>query len=271
MLPSDLRAALDAAADRETVLLASDFDGTLAPFVQDAMTARAVPGAVDLLREAGACPGVTAALVSGRDVLTLGELSSVTDSCAITLIGSHGAQSSDAELLARLAGGMDGDGLDDAGRARLADLDEALQEVAQRHPEARIERKPAAVALHTRGLPDEVAGPALEDAARLADRDGVHALAGKSVLELSVVDTSKGIALRGLAELTGADTVIYLGDDVTDERAFDVLPRHEGHVTVKVGDGDTAAAYRVQDIDQVVETIDYFMRARRAGREGRAG
>ncbi|GAB95820.1 trehalose-phosphatase [Kineosphaera limosa NBRC 100340] len=266
MLPADLRQALDAAVARDTVVLASDFDGTLAPFVHDAMTARPVPGSIELLRSAARCPGVSAALVSGRDVDTLATLSGVPgESDAgpnLTLIGSHGAQSSSAQLLSRLAGGMGEGGLDEAARVRLAELDVALQEVQRRHPQSRIERKPAAVVLHTRGLREDVAEAALADAATLAERDGVHSLAGKSVLELSVVDTSKGSALRALADLVDAQAVIYFGDDVTDERAFEVLPAEQGHVTIKVGDGPTAAAHRVPGIDAVVEAIAHFVAAR---------
>lgn len=265
MLPLELRQALAAAAGADRVVLASDFDGTLAPFVQDAMSARPVPGSIDLLRAGAGCPGVTAALVSGRDVDTLRQLSGISEPDEVLLIGSHGAQSSDPRLAERLAGGMGAGGLDDAARTRLTELEEALQDVADSHPGARIERKPAAVALHTRGLADDVAQPALAQAARLGERVGVHALAGKSVLELGVVDTSKGIALRALAELTGSDAVVYLGDDVTDEKAFEVLDAADGHVTVKVGDGETAAAHRVPDIDAVVEALGHFVDTRRRG------
>ena len=38
------------------------------------------------------------------------------------------------------------------------------------------------------------------------------------------------------------EPTLYLGDDVTDERAFEALDPDAGDVTVKVGDGDTAAA-----------------------------
>ncbi|MDO5628815.1 MAG: trehalose-phosphatase [Mobilicoccus sp.] len=182
-------------------------------------------------------------------------MSGTSDDDEIVLIGSHGAQSSADIGVGAL--------LDEDARARLALLDTALQEVQARHPQSRIERKPAAVALHTRGLPEDVERESLADAARLGDRDGVHALAGKSVVELSVVSTSKGVALRSLARLVQASCVVYVGDDVTDEKAFAELPADEGHVTVKVGEGDTLAAYRVEDIPDVPAIIETFVRSRR--------
>ena len=47
--------------------------------------------------------------------------------------------------------------------------------------------------------------------------------------------------------------MLYAGDDVTDEHAFDAL--HDADVTVKVGHGTTAARYRVDDPDALVAAL----------------
>jgi trehalose 6-phosphate phosphatase len=65
------------------------------------------------------------------------------------------------------------------------------------------------------------------------------------VLELAVTDADKGSALLRLRGELGAAGVLYLGDDVTDEDAFRALG--DDDVTVKVGEGDTAAQHRVPD------------------------
>lgn len=254
MLPTDLTSRLQETAALPRVVLASDFDGTLAPFVEDPDTSRPLDGAMDVLREATSMAGVTAALVSGRDVDTLRRLSGADES--IVLIGSHGGQTSRAEL-------STGALLDDEARTRLEALDAALVALQRRHPDARIERKPAAVALHTRGLAEEKAAAALGDATALGRSAGAHVLAGKSVVELAVIETNKGAGLRALAAAEEADAVVYLGDDVTDEFAFTALPADDGHVTVKVGDGDTAAAFRVAEIPDVLAVLECFVHARR--------
>jgi trehalose 6-phosphate phosphatase len=48
--------------------------------------------------------------------------------------------------------------------------------------------------------------------------------------------------------------VLYLGDDVTDEDAFRSLGPDD--VTVKVGDGGTAARYRVSDPAAALALLD---------------
>jgi trehalose 6-phosphate phosphatase len=73
---------------------------------------------------------------------------------------------------------------------------------------------------------------------------------GKEVLELAVTDADKGSALLRLRDDLGAAATVYLGDDRTDEDAFRVLS--SGDLTVKVGEGETAARFRVPDPAAVV-------------------
>jgi trehalose 6-phosphate phosphatase len=252
----DLTAAVRSLADRPQVLVATDFDGTLAPLVTDPTTARAVDGGMEALRAAAAMPGVTVALVSGRDVGTLRELSGVSPQEPIVLVGSHGAHTSlddedDTPLLSPAQADL------------LSQLAADVEAVVARHPGARLERKPASVAVHTRGLEPATAAAALEDAAAVPSRhDGVHVKPGKQVVELAVLATNKGTALVDLARRRGAGATLYLGDDVTDERAFEALDPARGDVTVKVGTGETAAAYRVDDVPGVVATLELFVDAR---------
>jgi trehalose 6-phosphate phosphatase len=254
--PQDLADAVRSLAERPQVLVATDFDGTLAPLVTDPATARATEGGMEALRAAAAMPGVTVALVSGRDVDTLRQLSGVGRQEPIVLVGSHGAHTSldredDAPLLSPTQAEL------------LSQLTVEAEAVVARHPGARIELKPASVAVHTRGLEPATAAAALEDAAAVpSHHDGVHVMPGKQVVELAVLATNKGTALVDLARLRGAGATLYLGDDVTDERAFEALDPARGDVTVKVGAGQTAAAYRVEDVAGVVAILELFVAER---------
>ena len=255
-VPAEVLTLVRRAAAASTVVLATDFDGTLAPFVADPMQARPAPGAVAALRAAAILPGVTTALVSGRDLQVLRDLSGVADVPGIVFIGTHGAQSSRDV----------GSGVLTAEQARLlAALDEGLQGVVDAHPGSRIERKPAAVVLHTRGMPEPAHSAALTAAGVVAEaHPGAHPLRGKDVQEIGVIEASKGAALGALARDVGAELTVYLGDDVTDELAFRALDPAAGDVTIKVGEGDTDACARVPDVPSAVAVLAAFVAARSA-------
>ena len=269
-LPAGLREALAAFAARPGVLVALDFDGCLAPLVLDPETSRPVPAARDALHRLARLPGTAVALVSGRPLESLRRLADPPP--AALLVGSHGGELAVPPQFA-VGSGTDG-GTQDGGRAGLAPeavalldrVEAATAGIVAEHPGTRLERKPAAAVLHTRGADREVAAAA---AARVlagpATWPGVHALSGKEVVELAVTDVTKGAALRRLRVIAGVAEpggVLYAGDDVTDERAFAVLDDAAGDVTVKVGDGRTAARHRVADPDAVAAVLQHLVALR---------
>jgi trehalose 6-phosphate phosphatase len=65
-----------------------------------------------------------------------------------------------------------------------------------------------------------------------------------------------------LTSQIGADAVLYFGDDVTDEHAFEVMGPRD--VSVKVGPGKSAARYRLGSPEQVAEALG-TLRELRAG------
>ncbi len=84
---------------------------------------------------------------------------------------------------------------------------------------------------------------------------------GKQVIELSVMATNKGTAVDALRVQSSASAVMFLGDDVTDENAFADL--HGPDVGIKIGPGDTAAAYRVEEPIEAVRALALLLEARR--------
>ena len=237
-LPADLTEALAALARRRPLLVASDYDGVLAPLVGDPSAAVPQPGAARALERLAACDDVVVALVSGRGVADLRTVSGLEG--PYRWIGSHGAEY-DGPLSGELAERRDG--LAD----RLAPLVAAV-------PGARLEVKPASVAVHVRQVPDRAAAAALLEQADAAADPSLTKKPGKEVLELAVTDADKGSALLRLRDDVGAAATVYLGDDRTDEDAFRALPPDD--LTVKVGEGETAARYRVADPAAVVVLLD---------------
>jgi trehalose 6-phosphate phosphatase len=228
-LPADLDAALVAVAAQRPLLVASDYDGVLARLRDDPSAAVPEAGVAEVLPRIAAADGVAVALVSGRGVEDLRTTSGLTG--PYHWVGSHGAEF-DGPLTGELA----------ARRDALVDL---LSPVVAGTPDARLEIKPASVAVHVRQVRDRVAAAALlEHVATLAD-SSLTLKPGKDVLEVAVTDADKGSAVRRLADEVGARGVLYLGDDVTDEDGFRALERDD--VPVKVGPGATDARYRVAD------------------------
>jgi trehalose 6-phosphate phosphatase len=264
MIPAALVEAVEAMVRRSSILIGLDFDGVLAPIVEDREAARALPGSLDAASALADLPGVEVALVSGRSLASLGHVTALTEEAPVTLVGSHGAE-------LRLRPGLDAapadteaaGSLTDAETALLHGVIDALQEIvaAEDDPGLDVEVKPSAAVLHTRRADHDAAQRA--EAAALAGPgswSGVHAIRGKSVVELTVTETSKGVALQRLRSLLTVESVLYAGDDVTDETAFMALGPDD--VTVKVGPGATHAAYRLDGPEDVRELLQLVVAER---------
>ena len=241
-IPAELTDALVRAAGVGVLLVASDYDGCVSPIV--ARPEDAVP-------EPAALPDTVVAVVSGRERAVLAELSGLT--APVVLVGSHGSEFESGFAVE----------VTDEARALLTRLIDELRAIAAEFPGSTVEVKPASTVLHVRNASASDAVAAL-DRARTgpASWPGVHTTEGKAVLELAVIETSKGHALDTLRAAVGADAVIYLGDDVTDEKAFAHLRPQTGDIGIKVGEGDTAADYRIADTDDVATVLAFVAEQR---------
>ncbi|KUI36723.1 trehalose-phosphatase [Mycobacterium sp. GA-2829] len=248
-LPTDLREALDRAARLPRLLIACDYDGTLAPIVSNPADARPLPTASAAVEELATLPGVTVALISGRALGVLKELSGVSD--RVHLVGSHGAEF-DTGFLSPV---------DARAKDLLTEIKRTLDAIAGEYPGVTTELKPASVALHVRNAAADDGAAALRRADEAAALWDAQITDGKAVKEFAVIHTDKGQAVDILREEHDASAAVFLGDDVTDEKAFRRM--RDGDIGVKVGPGDTAAAYRIADPQQVAEALEYLLAARR--------
>ena len=249
-----LAEALEVAADCEVVLVVSDYDGTLAPIVADPDLAFPDGRALSALVALGELPNSHAAIVSGRDAAVLERLTG--GPAGVELVGSHGAER------AGLTPEVEDRARQDLGRA-LGRLETLLADF----PGSHLERKPAGVAFHYRNVAAALR-PAAESAARKVGEDfpTLSTLAGKRVVELTGSHVDKGDALAALRDQWDAGVVVFIGDDLTDEHAFAVLGSND--LGIKVGAGETAARFRVEDqsdVAGVLETLLVHRRSRRLG------
>ncbi|GGI95460.1 trehalose-phosphatase [Pseudarthrobacter scleromae] len=251
-LTPELREAIREIAGTEHLLVAMDFDGTMAPIVGHADDARPLPRSAAAFAGLAVLPRTTTALISGRALASLRAVASPPVNTL--LIGSHGAE-------AWLGPGSTGLTLEPEQKALLAEVRAVLEDIVKEAPGTMLEDKPAGVVLHTRLAPDDVADDAVAAARSvLQERKGVFLKDGKRVLETSVVNASKGEGVTFLRQITGATGVLFAGDDTTDE---DALARLEpGDVGVKVGLDFTQAQYRVEAPVHVAELLEVLLQQR---------
>jgi len=198
---ADLALAAVVTSAHARVVVASDFDGTLAEIVARPDLAQPAPGALAVL---------------GR----------LVESAARVLVIS-GREESDLARLLPLAGlGLHGDfGLQQptpAELAALADCERRLREEFGSDSRVMVESKRAALSLHFRSHP-AMASELLRRAVSLAAEHGLLATPGRAVVEIRPRRASKATALDRLLQGLGPDAVVYAGDDEADREVFGLL------------------------------------------------
>jgi trehalose 6-phosphate phosphatase len=256
-LPDGLQ-ALDLTTERQPAVF-YDFDGTLSEIVEDPDSARLVDGAADALTSlSAACP---VAILSGRDLADVRERIGLpglwyAGSHGFELTGPDGTHHQNPEAAASipvLAGAA-------------ADLADQLGRI----PGVVVEHKRFGVAVHYRNAARDRVGEVAAAVRTAGQRTALRVTTGREVIELRPnIDWDKGKTLRWVLDYirdnegAGPLLPIYLGDDITDEDAFDavdddgiaILVRHSDD-----GDRATAARYALDDPGRVREFTERLAR-----------
>lgn len=185
----------------------TDFDGTLAPIVDDPDAARPIDGAVEAL---AALTPVFArvGVLSGRPLTFLQPFFPPT----VLLAGLYGLETS-------LGGVRSDHPLGGVWREVVDDV--ASVSVARGPVGMRVESKGLSLTFHYREHP-EVATEVELWAHQQAARSGLQCRTARMSFELHPpIPADKGTAIADLA--TDLDAVCFIGDDVADLRAFDAL------------------------------------------------
>lgn len=244
--------AADAIAEQltshEGVLVGLDFDGTLAPISPSPETPTITPRNERALRALRARQNVHVAVVSGRALADLRRRVGIDD---VVYAGNHGLELADDQ----------GVHVHSTAQARQPAVRRARETVAATLdgvPGWHIEDKRLTATLHYRHVPDRYR-PQVSAAVDLAGGNDtlVDVVHGKQSVELRpAIDWDKG-ALLGLLAARRPSTwvTVYVGDDTTDEDAFRALRSTD--VGVFVGDGETAAAYRLPTQGDVAPFLEW--------------
>ena len=231
-----------------------DFDGTL---VDIAMTPDAVVVPSKLRKILSACVEAfdgAVAIVSGRPIATLDAL---LGPLRLPTAGVHGLElrmpdGTIEEVAHRTAG--------------LAELRARFHSLVREDARLVVEDKGSSLSLHFRRAPErERELRELVAGAAAMRHDGHHVMHGKMVLEIRPAHVDKGTAIARFLETPpfAGRTPVFAGDDVTDEDGFAVVNRLGG-ISVKVGEGESAAACRVPDVAALCDWLAAIASARRA-------
>ncbi|WP_396642706.1 trehalose-phosphatase [Microbacterium sp.] len=291
-MTEEISAALRPLAETPVLLVALDFDGTLAPLIDEPMKARALPASKEAIARLAALPDTVVAFVSGRMLSDLRIIGEHADDSPIYLAGSHGAEfwyPTPADTPAPASAGqreertsardegsaaervlspsrtpranqdeddVDADAIRAAADAVVADIEGAW-----------IEHKAFGFALHSRlSTADDAARATSEIDALVAERAPAwRRRTGQDILEFSSSHAGKDVAIAALREATGATAVFFAGDDVTDEDAIAHLT--ESDLGVRVGPGESSARLRVADAQELAGVLSTLARMRAARQE----
>jgi trehalose 6-phosphate phosphatase len=273
-------AALVAVA--ESAVVGLDFDGTLAPIVDDPESAHIHPDAPQVLLDLSSAVRAVAVVTGrpARKVLELGGLDEVgleldRNGRELLVFGQYGFErwtsTSGRVVSPRPPQGLTG---------FLQELPRVLRDADA--PDAFVEDKGLAIAVHTRRLEDPVGAferlePRLRD---LAERHGMTVEPGRQVIEARSPGSDKGTVVRTLAEDLAAGGFLFAGDDLGDLEAFAAVEELRGGglptlLVCSASDEESALVERsdvvVKGPDGVLDLLRRFADAARATRTAQEG
>ena len=238
-----LEQALRQFAAQSPLLIALDFDGTLAPLIIDPEQSRMIPEARAALDALTGVPNVNIALVTGRAVESILVVAEPHPSWY--LVGSHGIEVVTPEERASYRTP------DRVEKELIA----GFEDIVAMFEGTRIETKPFGVALHTRGVEASLARAA-EQAAHAFCRESGGDLVirtGHGIVECATEVATKGDGLLAIIKDIAPAATLFAGDDVTDEDGFAVLRATD--VAIRLGGGKTQAPHRLKDAQAIAETL----------------
>jgi len=217
-----------------------DLDGTLADIKPHPDQVVIPVNALQALRQLAQQHRGAVALISGRSMVELDEL---TRPHRLPLAGVHGAERRDINGNTHIVSLPDA--LQKELHARLALALEAL-------PGCELEHKGMAFALHYRQAPQHQSA-VLALAQEVVKSYPLLALQlGKCVVEIKPRGVNKGEAIAAFMQEAPFEgrRPVFVGDDLTDEAGFGIVNQLDG-VSVKVGGGETQARWRLPDVAAV--------------------
>jgi trehalose-phosphatase len=260
--PAEVERFMNAVAQSPVSTLLLDYDGTLAPFCLNRDQALPYPGMTALLQEIIACGHTRVVIITGRNAQEVIPLLAIHP--PLEIWGCHGLER------LRPDGTRETPRVEEPVTHALAHADHWLRDQGLHH---RAEFKTGAVAIHWRGLDEattaETRGQVLLGWLPIAQSTPMELLEFDGGIEMRMLGRDKGDAVRTILDEVGPEVpVAYLGDDITDERAFLALGTRGLSVLVRPEWRKTAAALWIRPPEGLREFLARWLRACRDGVKG---
>jgi len=248
---------LKSVAQAPRSLLLLDYDGTLAPFHQERDQAFPYPRIAELLQEIIRDGHTRVVIISGRDTSETIPLLGLDPFPEVW--GLHGMQRRTPD------GRVEMLRLEECYLDALSDADRWLGYQQLRHT---AEFKTGSIAVHWRGLSEweveELRGRVLLGWKPIAQDAGMELLDFDGGIELRPPEADKGDVVRLLLGEVGPGTpAAYLGDDATDEHAFQAIRGHGLSVLVRPRWRHTAAQSWIKPPDELLDFLNRWLDASR--------
>lgn len=249
---ADVAQFFDRLGKARRAVLMLDYDGTLAPFKINPRKAIPYEGVEKQIEGIIKDGKTTVVIISGRalsDLLPLLTLDPLPE-----LWGSHGAE--------RLAVGK-AYVLSEVEEGVFQGLKIAKEKITPYVDPARCEFKPVSIAVHWRGVPEDEIERLREkitnDWGGLLEKYRLEIHPFDGGLELRPLGINKGNAVKKLLAETDKDAVVaYLGDDATDEEAFEELGERGLKVLVRLDPKPTKADIQITPPYELLQFLDYW-------------
>ncbi len=251
---SQLTAFLQTVAQASQAALLLDYDGTLAPFRAERDQAYPYPGVALVLQQIVRNRRTRVVVISGRDVDDLLPLLNIHPHPEVW--GVHGLQRLKTDGSAGILR------LDERTLNGLSDADRWLGCQQLRHT---AEFKAGSIAVHWRGLSESDAeglrSRVLLGWWPIAEYSGLDVLEFDGGVEIRACEADKGDAVRTfLSEISPDTPSAYLGDDTTDESAFQAMQGRGISVLVRSIWRQTAAQFWLKPPDELLDFLGLWLK-----------
>lgn len=237
----NLRKVTEAYAQASRRLLMLDYDGTLSPITRNPAKAAPTPQLLEMLAELAADPKNRVIICSGRDQKTL---ENWLGSLPVDMTAEHGAFYREKGTWHQTF------------EFALWDEDilQIMRRIANKTPRSHIEYKRTALVWHYREVDSWLAELRVNQLSTAlltpCSRKGLQIMRGRKIVEVKPADFNKGKEVQRLLAADTYDFILAMGDDVTDEDMFKVLPEHG--ISIKIGPFSENSKYFLPEQTQVL-------------------